>query len=287
MQTFDSNLTRTQLIMASYRKIGALRGSVISTEQLTRGIEALNLIIREEDLKGTGLEKNLWALKTATVQLQAGGYVYTPDDGLASDIREIETAYYRDTSGDDVSVYIITKEQYEALDDKDETGDVEKIYLQINKNLSCQKLHIWPAPTSVGTTSEVIGSDGENYRCIMGHTSATINKPVTGSSYRLFWEEGGTSGTTWVTATAYTNGELIRYAYKRPLYDMGAGENPDMPAGWTRYLMFRLAYDMSFDHGILLDERKALEYEYMKARAEIFPSTKQVMTNFHNKATFF
>lgn len=287
MPTFDSNLTRTELITEAYSKIGASRKGEVSADQLARGVTTLNLILREEDQKGTGLEKNLWAIKTATVKLQANGYVYTINDGLASDIREICTAHYRDTNGDDTELAIITKAQYEAIVEKDETGDPEKIYFEVNKNLSCQKFYVWPTKTSVGTTSEVVGTDGENYRCIIGHTAASINRPVTGSSYRLFWEEGSTAGSTWVSDTAYTNGELIRYSYKRPLYDMGAGENPDMPSGWTRYLIFRLAHDLSPNYGIALDERQWLKNQYLEARMDLFPSTRQVVTDKYNKTTYF
>ena len=287
MPTYDSNLKRTDIIKAAYRKIGALRGDELSPIQLSRGIEAINLIIREEDLRDTGLNVNLWAMEVASIALQANGFVYTTADGLANDIREIATIYYRNTSGDETLVDIITQNQYEALTDKNETGDPEKVYLKVDKHLYCQEMFIWPMLTSVGTTNEVIGTDGENYRCTMGHTAATINRPITGSSYRLYWEEGGTSGMTWVSGTAYTNGELIRYTYKRPLYDIGPGENPDMPEGWTRYLIFRLAYDLAPEHGIILDERKWLEIEYFKARDEIFPSTIAVVTDIHNKGLFY
>lgn len=58
------------------------------------------------------------------------------------------------------------------------------------------------------TTSEVIGTDGANYQCIKGHTSASTNQPVgTGATadWSLYWIKGGTSGGTWANATAYTS----------------------------------------------------------------------------------
>lgn len=58
------------------------------------------------------------------------------------------------------------------------------------------------------TTSEVIGTDGANYRCIKGHTSAATDQPVLTTStatWSIYWQKGGSSGVTWNTSTAYTS----------------------------------------------------------------------------------
>lgn len=264
-------------------------GQILSADRLAQGIRALNMIIREEDAKGTQQSKNLWALDEKTLKLQAAGYVYNVEnDGLSGSILDMLSCYYRNTSGDDTEVKIVTAEQYEAIADKNDTGDVERVYLKRDRDLDCQLLYVNPAPSSVGTTSEVVGSDGVNYRCIMGHTSDTINKPITGTSWRVYWSAGGTSGSAWVTATAYTNGELLRYVIKRPLYDFdNAGDNPDMPQGWGRYLVFRLAHDLSPEYSITLEERAWLKNEYMQARAEVFPNTQQIANDIYDKGLFY
>lgn len=51
--------------------------------------------------------------------------------------------------------------------------------------------------------SEVIGTDGQNYRCILDHIAADANKPVTGASWATYWVLGGINGIAWVTATNY------------------------------------------------------------------------------------
>lgn len=286
----DFALTRNGVIESALRKIGALRrGSILNASQLADGVQALNLIIREEDARGTQQAKNLWALDEKTLKLQAKGFVYNvADDGLSAGIVDLVSVFYRDSSGDDVPMKILTTEQYEAISAKDDTGDPEKVYLKRNKDLERQLLYVWPALSSVATTSEVIGSDGENYRCMLAHTSAAINKPISGTSYRLFWEQAGTSGSAWITATAYTNGEVIRYVFKRPLYDFDAAEdNPDMPQGWGRYLTFRLAYDLSFEYSIAIEERVLIKGEYKDARNEIFPSTQPITDQIHNKALYY
>lgn len=291
MATSDFNLTRNGLIKMALQKIGALRaGREPSPTQLDQAVQALNTIIRQEDAKNTRQSRDLWALAEKTIQLQAAGYIYTTSssDGFASDVQDIASAYYRNTDGDDTPIDIITAQQYEAIVNKNDTGDVEKIYIKRNKTLSSQEIYVWPVPSSVGDTSEVTGTDGLNYRCIMGHTSAAINKPITGSSYKLYWEQGGSSGSAWATGTDYTNGELIRYLYKRPLFDFdNATDNPDMPQGWTRYLMWRLAHDLAPEYHLGLDERQWLKGEYLDARTEIFPHTTPNADDFHNKGQFF
>ena len=48
MSTWNSNITRNELINAALRKIGALSGTqAVSADKLSRAVEALNLIIRE------------------------------------------------------------------------------------------------------------------------------------------------------------------------------------------------------------------------------------------------
>ncbi len=51
----------------------------------------------------------------------------------------------------------------------------------------------------------VIGTDGKTYRCILAHTSAAANRPITGASYATYWLATGgiVTGAVWVTATAY------------------------------------------------------------------------------------
>jgi hypothetical protein len=292
--THDFNLTRNELIEVAFAKIGVIQfGRILTANQLAEGIQALNLIIREEDLKGTGMSKNLWALDERTIPLAAGSYVYGTDNQLRPDILDIFNVYYRNTSGDDYPVDIVSAGHYDAIGNKNETGDVQEVYLKVHKTLASQLLYVWPVPASVSTTSEVTGTDGENYRCIMGHTSAAINRPITGNSWRLYWDIGldasaGGAGSTWVTATAYTNGELLRYGFKRPLADFdNASDTADLPQGWDRYLMWRLAHDLAPSYHVPLDERLWIKSEYLQAREEIFPSTKSQGQDFHNKGLFY
>ena len=74
------------------------------------------------------------------------------------------------------------------------------------KSLSLENIWLWKIDwfiESLSASSEVTGTDGKIYTCIRGHTSSSENQPVTGSQYKLFWKESGTTGGVWADATAY------------------------------------------------------------------------------------
>jgi len=53
---------------------------------------------------------------------------------------------------------------------------------------------------------EVVGTDTNNYTCILSHTSDAANRPVTGGSYATYWTQTGTGGGVWADDTAYSKG---------------------------------------------------------------------------------
>lgn len=61
----------------------------------------------------------------------------------------------------------------------------------------------WESKPLDTASAEVIGTDGKNYRCILGHTAAAANQPITGSDWPTFWIEGGSAGAAWVATTVY------------------------------------------------------------------------------------
>lgn len=54
-------------------------------------------------------------------------------------------------------------------------------------------------------SSEVTGSDGSIYTCILSHTSASTNKPITGANWTTYWVLRGDTGGAWVDATDYSS----------------------------------------------------------------------------------
>jgi len=287
--TTDFNLKRNEVIDAALRKVRAIKPSDLPTlEQTYQTAKVLNQIMREEDLAGVGRSVNLWALSEAALILVASNQIYGTSQGLRSNILDIVSVQYRFTDGEDTPVDLITAEMFVDIVDKDENGDPETVYFKRSRLLADQQFYVVPVPSSIGTTSEVIGSDTLNYQCILKHTSSSDNKPITGAGWQLYWQQSGTGGSAWVTATDYTNGELLWYVYKRPLYDFDAAtDNPDMPSGWGRFLIYRLAHDISADYGLPLDERGWLQAQYQRAYENLFPSKKAVATERHGLAKFY
>jgi len=65
--------------------------------------------------------------------------------------------------------------------------------------------------TSVASPAHVIGTDSNDYNCILAHTSNGRNKPITGTLTATYWvATGGTGvGSTWISGQSY-----------RPTYDI-------------------------------------------------------------------
>lgn len=280
--------TRNAIITQAYRKckvIGA--GEVLEGFQLTEGIEALNLLVREMDADGT----QVWAVGSAPTSLvmQANIGIYTSTEGFPTNVMEITKATIRTGDGYDAPIEILTHASYEAIPDKFTTGTPESIYLNRHRDPASQSLYVWPLPANVGTQSEVTGTDALNYSCIRTHTANADNVPITGANWRLFWEQSGSSGSAWVTGTSYTAPMLLRFWYKRPLADFtAANDNPDLPPSMSRMLMYRLASDLSIDTGKSFDDTRRLEAKALDAERRTFrKANKEQTTNIHNKALYY
>lgn len=286
--TTDFALTRNELIELGYAKIGKLEpGKSLSEEQIDRGVKALNLLIRSISTKGIDQNKLLWALETDHLILQADKWIYGVQEGLSPNILRLETAMARGTDAADIAMDIITLEQYEVKGTKDETGDPTEVRFIQGRRPADNKFWIWPNPSSIGTTSEVVGTDGQLYACILGHDGAAQNKPITGTDYPMFWKQAGEGTTAWASGTAYTNGELIRYTFRQPLFEFNKhSDNPDMPLGWDMFLMYSLALELAPENQVSLDDRRWLASKVRFERDELFPVSRQTETK-HRDVTLF
>lgn len=58
---------------------------------------------------------------------------------------------------------------------------------------------------SVTSPSSVIGTDGNDYDCILAHTAKSWNRPITGLSHATYWAAtGGTGvGSAWINNEGY------------------------------------------------------------------------------------
>lgn len=281
---------RNALIEMAYRKVRAIDpNQTLEGYQLTQGIGALNLIIRQMDAEpGT----RPWSVGTGptTIILQELIGVYTSTEGLPTDLVEITSMTHRGLLGNDTRVEILPHESYAALSNKFATGDVTKVYLNKNRDLSLQSLYVHPLPVNVGTQTRITG-DTQFYLCIRSHTADSTNRPETGANWRLFWVADGTVGAegTWTSGASYTAPKLLRLWYARPLVDFtSANDNPDLPASLSRILMLRLAADLSVDTGKSEQFEERLRREARNAERLVWKKTKQEQaTDYHNKAEYF
>jgi hypothetical protein len=78
---------------------------------------------------------------------------------------------------------------------------------RITKALSTRGIRIWSVDwvqKTFSAPSEVVGTDGKNYACILGHTAAATNRPITGANYTTNWIVKGSSGGVWALGSSYT-----------------------------------------------------------------------------------
>ena len=57
--------------------------------------------------------------------------------------------------------------------------------------------------TGYADSTRVIGTDAKYYSCILTHTAAAANKPITGGDYATYWTELGADGLVWATGEIY------------------------------------------------------------------------------------
>lgn len=75
----------------------------------------------------------------------------------------------------------------------------------------------------------VVGSDGNDYSCILAHTATARNEPITGTNWATYWvATGGTGiGSAWLNGTAYRTTYQIMSAMEevqgQDLVDDGGG----------------------------------------------------------------
>jgi hypothetical protein len=285
--TFNSNLDRNLVIEKAYKK---LRVQDPTPAQMISAINSINLIIRELDPIGNVLH----ALSTdpSTITLVANQFIYTiASDSLQSNIFRLESVVYRDPTGYDTPMELMTPEGYEKIRDKFEVGNPKMAYLTEDRDFSARQLFISPALGSVNTQSELIGTDTLNYRCIRNVVGASTNRPITGANYKLFWEQAGSSGVAYVEGTQYYAPQLLRYIYRKPLFDFDkSGDNPDIPQSHVRSLIYRLALDLLAE--IPKDQLSAedvleLRKEAGNANRNIASTGVYHTDDHHNKGVFF
>jgi hypothetical protein len=286
--TFDSNITRDDLITLAFQEVNEIGvDEVLEPATLAWGIKRLNIILRRLDAE----KQHIWTVSAtpATLTLVADTFVYTSSNGLPTNIKRLVTVNYRDAQGRDYPLKIYTPEEFSKIEEKTTLGTPQGVLLSEHITVGSQTLYVYPTLTSVNTQSEVTGSDSNNYRCIRSHTSDTDrDKPITGDNYLIYWELGGSSGSAWADATAYTAPQHLRFWYERPLFDFTSStDNPDVPQEWVEVLLYEMVEAITNQGALSVDDRVYYTRKTEKSRKKIQPAQVHKTNDLHNKVTFF
>ncbi len=286
--TADYTVTRDRLIELAFQEIGVLElGQTLDGEMLQDGLDALGMVVSETDHAG----RWRWTIQSAThLPLAANTAIYNSTNGLPTNITELLSVVYRNSSGvDSAPLHILKAESYEEIQRKIQTGNPQAVYLTDHATLSSKVLSVYPMMSAVATQSVVTGTDALTYRCIMPHTAAAVNRPITGANWTMFWELGGSGPAAWAADTSYTSPDLLRLLYRRPLYDFDtASDNPDAPRSWPRLFMLKVASVLSPWYGGSVEEQALLAQKAKGAFDDVFKHSVKAKSNTrHNKAKYY
>lgn len=163
-------LTGTQIINTALRKLAVLpKGVSADTEDISVGLEALNLLIPSYQTQGL----QLWKRIDYNVPLVAGQetYVLVQPNKPAS----IEQAYLEDiNSGSRIPIEVISHYNYTRLPNSSSGMPVQMSYQPLNNS---GVINIWPKPdTSAVTNKELYIVSQEEFQ-ILTDASQTIDMP--------------------------------------------------------------------------------------------------------------
>jgi hypothetical protein len=246
--SFDWELTRDQIITAALRKLGVVpQGKTATTDQITEGAEALNVMVKDWQNNGV----NLWTLE----------WVASPLDTASSEV-----------TGTDSLIYTCTLGHTSSSEDKPITGSnwptfwrqagstggtwvTSTAYTSIgDKYPDVDTLHILKA---------FIRYDGDDYPLELASwdTYLDIQDKYSNTSRptHLLLDKGIPPRMALHPVPDRTD-YVLHYLRVRMLEDFdAAGDTPDFPVRWTKAAIFGLAADLAPEYGIDRLERKDLE----------------------------
>ena len=143
----DFTVTRDQLITGALRIVGAVaQGETPTATQVTEAAEALNMLAKAWQADGMPL----WNIREYSLTLVAGQATYSVSPKLLKVIQ----AYNHSTSGTDVPMRIITRDEYNRLGNKTSSGNPIQIFC--NPLQTTTEVKVFPVPTSVEAAANTI-----------------------------------------------------------------------------------------------------------------------------------
>lgn len=144
--SYDFTLTRDELIKAAFRLIGVgHRGESVPADEMNDAAQALNIMLKAWQADGL----QLWKRSEASITLSAGTSTYTlgPTGSIVMQrpLRILE-AVRRDSSGIDVPLNKLSKNEYYNLSNKSSQGT--PVSYHYDPQLDNGKLVLWQVPTA-------------------------------------------------------------------------------------------------------------------------------------------
>jgi hypothetical protein len=190
--TTTFNATIDQLINGALRMIGVVaQGETATATQLTEAAEALNMMVKALEADGMPL----WGLVEYSMTMTASQTKYqlgtTKPIAIAKPLKIIQAWNRTTSSGVDVPMRILTKQEYNMLGNKTSKGSPIQLYY--NPLLDYGELQLFPTPDATTATNNTIYLVYQR----------PFNDVATGSGYTDFPQE-------WLEALKY--GLAVRLA---------------------------------------------------------------------------
>jgi hypothetical protein len=149
------SVSRDDLIKGALRKIGVVpQGEVPTTDQITEGAFALNLMVKAWQADGMPL----WALRTTPIPLTATVNTYTIGTGktVSTDkpLKVIRAWNHDVNSNIDIPMRILTKQEYDILGNKTSSGNPIQLYYA--PLLNSGEIKVFPTPSTTEVTNNTI-----------------------------------------------------------------------------------------------------------------------------------
>lgn len=163
-------LTASEIINAAYRKTGVMaKGQSADTEELSHGLEALNLVTSQ--LRTRGMQ--LWKLNQHTLSLVADQQQYTVTQ--PNKLNKIYQAWVTPTnSGTKIPVEIVSIFSYNILPSSTSGVPIKMSYIPQN---TTGVISIWPKPSSSVVSSYTFSYESIDEIQVVTDVSQTVDLP--------------------------------------------------------------------------------------------------------------
>lgn len=269
--TSSFNVFRDDIIVAAYRKIGAIRATQTpNAKMITDGAQALNALVKHWQAKGL----HVWTETEATLFPQAGQIRYAVSDAASSDHvtqSYVATTLFADAASGASTIVVSSASGISA-------GDHIGIVLD-NGAVHWTTVNGAPAGTTI-TLTAVLTDSAAAGRFVYAYTTrivrplkivdarwqdaATgIESPVIEMISRIDYQRLPTKLQAGTTVSAFYDPQLttgylnlwhvpnpfegfVNFTWWRPIMDFNAaGDSPDLPQEWIRTMIWNLAAEMA------------------------------------------